>query len=430
MVHITRLPTFVFLSVLATCFLASLVESAEMECETLIQSVDPDEKPVKYTVFLESESNDDHKDWLCRCYGYKMKTTISSDDDDKTAYDLINMKAYVASFPKALVNVLSEHKEVKLMEKDGKMNINYAIPNNLFKRAERVDPEQNLDRIDQTKGTNGKFIFPDSAGEGVNIFVVDSGVNIKHSEFDGGRAKIGKTICGTCDNDDDENGHGTQVASIAAGKTFGVASKANVIAVRVLDAKGAGANTDVIAGLEFVLSQHNKAKNKNTVVNMSLGGGFSAAVNGAVAKLTTAGVHVAVAAGNDAKDACKSSPSSELTAVTVGATDSKTDKIAFFSSNGKCLDIFAPGVNINGADAANIDGSVAFSGTSQATPHVAGTIALLISKDGNQTPAAMSKTLIDLSTKDIVKPEDGKDNGGNANDLKGAPNNFLRVPAP
>ena len=184
-----------------------------------------------------------------------------------------------------------------------------------------------------------------------------------------------------------------------------------------MDADGSGSNAGVIDGMTAVLDQHAKSDNKKSVVNMSLGGGFSAAVNKAVQALTDAGVHVVVAAGNESADSCTKSPASAKTAITVGATNEDDDGIAFFSNFGECNDIFAPGSNITGADAKSNNGKVVFSGTSQATPHVAGTVALIIAKDGNKSPAAMAEELINLSTKGVVK--------GLKSDT---PNNFLRIP--
>ncbi|RGB39506.1 peptidase S8/S53 domain-containing protein [Rhizophagus diaphanus] len=308
--------------------------------------------------------------------------------------------------------------DVDYIEEDGEVKTQYAIPSShLISRAVDNDPTFNIDRIDQAKRPpNGKYTFPDSAGKGVNIFIVDTGITTTHSEF-GKRAKFGGSFCDGCNNDD-ENGHGTHVASIAAGKTLGVARNANVIAVRVLDGNGSGSNSGVIAGLEFVGNQHAKGKNKNSVVNMSLGGAKSKAVNDAVAKLTAAGVHVVVAAGNESQDACNTSPASEPSAITVGATEKNSDAVTDFSNFGKCTDIFAPGRDIEGADFEDDNGTVVFSGTSQACPHVAGTVALIIAEDGNQSPAAMAKTLNELSTKGVVK---GLKNG--------SPDSFLRTPS-
>lgn len=415
MVHITN---FLSLSVLATFFLASLVESAKMDCGPVTQStnITSSEKKIKYIVSLKS-NEDEHKLWLKECAGTKMSYDLTVKGTD--------MKGYIASFTESFATkILSKRSEVKFVEKDAPVSIRYAVPNNLFKRAKRATKLVNLDRVDSAKFVlDGEYTFPDAAGKGVNVFVVDTGIDPNHQEVKG-RVTDGGSFCDGCVKGDDPNGHGTHVSGTACGKTFGIAPKCNLIAIQVLDAKGAGSNTGVIAGLSSVLDQHTKGKNKNSIASMSLGGSFSQAVNDAVKSLTTAGVHVVVAAGNEGADACKDSPSSEKTALTVGATDStgavkKEDVIASFSNVGKCVDLFAPGVAIQSAKAGTTNGIAIFDGTSQATPHVTGTVALLISQSGNKTPAEMAKAVIDLSTKGVI--------GGN---LKGSPDNFLRVPAP
>ncbi|CAJ0890884.1 15478_t:CDS:2 [Entrophospora sp. SA101] len=175
-----------------------------------------------------------------------------------------------------------------------------------------------------------------------------------------------------------DHGHGTRVAALVGGKTFGVARKSNLIAVKVLNSSGSGTMADVLSALTFVLNQHKSCSNKKTVVNMSLGGPLSQALNAALEALTKAGIHVVLAAGNSNTDACSQSPSSVPSAITVG-------------------------VNIISADAKTNTGKAMFSGTSQAAPQVAGAVALSISKNGNTTPAIMAKRIIDLSTKDVIK---------------------------
>jgi subtilisin family serine protease len=151
---------------------------------------------------------------------------------------------------------------------------------------------------------------------------------------------------------------------------------------------------------------------------MSLGGGLNPAINAAVKALTDKGVHVIVAAGNEAQDACNFSPASEKTAITVGATEDTSDKVTNFSNIGGCLDIFAPGRKIKSAGIASNDATQIFDGTSQATPHVTGTVALIIGEFGNSSPAKMAKTLIGFATKGVIPK----------NTLRGSPNVFLRVP--
>ncbi|CAG8685513.1 peptidase S8/S53 domain-containing protein [Gigaspora rosea] len=367
-----------------------------------------------------------HYDWLTneqkKCVEKKSEQSVSSINNRNCVKDFSSQdgrfKGYSGWFTKEFVNELMKRNEVDIVEKDQIMSIQYVVP-----REIQTTAREGLDRIDEAKfPLDGEYTFPDSAGEGVNIFVVDTGIRKTNKDF-GGRAKSGGVFCDGCKSDDDENGHGTNCASIAAGTVFGVAKKATLIAVRVLNAKGSGQNSDIINGLSFVLDQHNKSKNKNSVVSMSLGGPQSAALNKAVRELTDAGVHVVVAAGNEGQDACKTSPASEPSAITVGATEDKNDNIADFSNFGKCVGIYAPGRNVKAAGNKNdIDTSI-LSGTSQATPHVAGAVALIIAQSGNQSPEQMAITLDRLSTKNTVVFK-------NDNQKNSSKNSFLRVPAP
>jgi len=281
------------------------------------------------------------------------------------------------------------------------------------------NPLENLDRIDQRKFPLDKsYTFPNSAGKGVNVYIVDTGVDTKHEQFEN-RAKIGGAFCFGCTTDGDDNGHGTHVAGIVAGKTVGVARKANIISVKVFNGSGSGSFSDVIAGLAFVLTDHLANQNKKSIVNLSLGGGSNQATNQAVAALVQNGIHVVVAAGNDGGDACLTSPASEASAVTVAALENTADILTDFSNFGNCVDIIAPGRNIKSASANTPDQLTVFSGTSQATPHVAGTIALIIANSGNLSPTAMTNKLIKLSSKNVV----------DESTLRGTPNNVVRVPA-
>ncbi|CAG8531977.1 17591_t:CDS:2 [Racocetra persica] len=403
-----------------------LVTSAEPNAK------DPNDDRDRYNVIIKSKSDcDKHYKWLKDNYNktvIKSKQSILSIKNKNSVKDFSvdGFYGYTAWFTQEFASkTLKQRDEVTVVEKDFTMKINSVVPRRI---ENTVIQNINLDRLDKGSALDEKFEFPDTAGEGVNVFIVDTGIFKDHSDF-GGRAKSGAFFCTNCENDDDKNGHGTNVAGIVAGKTFGVAKKSTVIAVRVFNATGSGVNSDIINGLTFVLDTHKKSKNKNSVVNMSLGGPKSDVLNKAVKALTDEGVHVVVAAGNDADDACKFSPSSEPTVITVGAvevdpTDKKTSKIAFFSNFGKCTDIFAPGLGVLSAGVfSKFDLSVE-SGTSQATPHVAGTIALIIAKSGNQSPAKMATALKDLSFKNAV------DFGGNKTKEKDTANNLVRIPAP
>ena len=203
-------------------------------------------------------------------------------------------------------------------------------------------------------GTFNRYAYDAEGGEGVDVYVVDTGINIAHVEFQG-RAYWGKTIPQN-DLDIDGNGHGTHCAGTIASRAYGVAKKANVIAVKVLGTNGSGSMSDVIAGVDYVskeakakaeqakaeFARTGKTSHKGSVANMSLGGGKSRALDLAVNNAVKNGVHFAVAAGNDNKNACDYSPAGAELAVTVGAS-TLTDERAYFSNHGKCVDVFAPG---------------------------------------------------------------------------------------
>jgi len=436
------LPTFLSLVTLTTFFLASSVESAgtgKMDCPSSSKTTSfANSKEDQYIVSLRTEDTT-HSEWLKECWGIDTKSILSDNftavsKKQGTVYSFTvkgtGLNGYTGTFPDQFVKEhLSKRSEIKSIEKNAPVKTTYAIPN-LSRRATQKNPNPNLDRIDQAKlPLDNSYTFPDTAGKDVNVFVVDTGIDPNHEQFEK-RAKFLKSFCDAAQDckQQDGNGHGSHVSGIVGGKTFGVANQVNLLGVQVLDAKGAGSNQNVINGLSFVLDQHKNGKNKNSVVNMSLGGAFSQAVNDAVKELTTAGVHVVVAAGNEAQDACNDSPASAPEAITVAALEDnpKADLNADFSNFGKCVDIFAPGRNIKSVKANTKNGIAIFSGTSQATPHVVGTVALLIAQGGNKSPAAMSKAIVDLSTKNTVKLNPKADPAS----LDDTTTNLLKVPAP
>ena len=227
-------------------------------------------------------------------------------------------------------------------------------------------------------------------GEGVDVYVIDTGINVGHVEFEG-RAIWGKTIPQN-DEDVDGNGHGTHCAGTIASKSYGVAKAAHVIAVKVLGSNGSGTMSDVLAGVmwaaqtaadkaaaakkEFALT--GKTSHKGSVANMSLGGGKSRGLDQAVDAAVDEGMHFAVAAGNDNRDACSYSPAGAEKAVTVGAS-TIGDERAYFSNFGKCVDVFAPGLNIRSTYIPGPTATTTMSGTSMASPHTAGLLAYLLS---------------------------------------------------
>ncbi|KAI3647925.1 hypothetical protein MP228_008146 [Amoeboaphelidium protococcarum] len=247
-----------------------------------------------------------------------------------------------------------------------------------------------------------EYVFYKSAGEGVNVYVVDNGVLVNHTDFEN-RAELG-VVVPRGEKEADGN-HGTHVASTIAGKLYGVAKKATIINVKVLRSSGYGSTADVLAGIEFVASDHNKRVRANklikSVANMSLGGGKSTMLDNAVNSAIKQGVLFAVAAGNDNRDACRYSPAGAEDALTVGATD-RYDARAYFSNYGKCVDIFAPGHEITAAWNDDVNSTITISGTSMASPHVCGVMALLIAEQ-DYTPAELKKRVLELSTPNKVK---------------------------
>ena len=261
-----------------------------------------------------------------------------------------------------------------------------------------------LDRTDQRALPLNTTYNYTNTGAGVRAYIIDTGINTSLSDF-GGRASSGyDAVDGGAA--DDCNGHGTHVAGTVGGTKWGVAKGATLIAVRVLDCGGSGAWSGVIAGMDWVTANHVKP----AVANMSLGGGASTAVDDAAARMIAAGVITAIAAGNGnqgglGQDACKYSPARVAAAITVGATDN-TDTKPRFSNYGPCVDIFAPGVSIKSNwhnTAYGADYTRTISGTSMATPHVAGVAALYLQSNASASPAAVASALYANATQGVVK---------------------------
>ena len=264
-------------------------------------------------------------------------------------------------------------------------------------------------------GTFNKYLYSEDGGEGVDVYVIDTGTNIGHVDFEG-RAHWGKTIPAN-DEDADGNGHGTHCSGTIAGKKFGVAKKANVIAVKVLKSNGSGTMSDVVKGVEWAVNSHNskmeatkKGKGKKgfkgSAANMSLGGGKAVTLDLAVNAAVDAGIHFAVAAGNDNADSCNYSPAAAEKAVTVGAS-TLADERAYFSNYGKCNDIFAPGLNILSTWTGSKYATNTISGTSMASPHIAGLLAYFLSLQPSKdsafavadiTPKQLKESLIAVAT--------------------------------
>ena len=272
--------------------------------------------------------------------------------------------------------------------------VSYVEENQEFKASLVQSPATwGLDRIDQTTlGLTNSYTY-NATGAGVDAYIIDTGIRLTHAEF-GGRAVTGFDAITAGGTAVDQNGHGTHVAGTVGGATYGVAKGVNLIAVRVLDATGSGTTAGVIAGVDWVTANHTT---RPAVANMSLGGGLSATLDAAVRASILDGVTYCVAGGNSALNVSTSSPADVAEAITVAASDI-TDGFASFSNFGAGVDLIAPGVNITSAWLTTDAATNTISGTSMATPHVAGAAALYLEANPLAAPAAVSAALVAAAT--------------------------------
>jgi subtilisin family serine protease len=289
--------------------------------------------------------------------------------------------------------------EVKLLQTNP--NVKSVEPDRVVRvEGEQLSPPWGLDRLDQQSlPLNSRYSYQGS-GSGVTVYVVDSGINSTLSEF-GGRVRLGWPSTGA----QDCHGHGTHVAGTVGSSTYGVAKSVSLVSVRVLSCEGYGANSTIIAGLDWIKSDH--VAGVKAVANLSLGGAYSDQVNSAVNQVINDGIVVAVAAGNESVSACSKSPASTPAAITVAASDS-SDNRASFSNYGSCVDIFAPGVSIRSTLISGGNGTK--DGTSMASPHVAGAAAVIWSVNPNYASTQVTSALISGATSNKVYDAMGSPN--------------------
>jgi len=289
-------------------------------------------------------------------------------------------------------------------------DVAYVEENQIVRTLDQAcDVESNaiwgLDRIQKEliSEMDGEYRFDTDGGASIDAYIIDTGILTTHVEFAGGRAIWGANFADSTNSDC--NGHGTHVAGTVAGETVGVAKKATVIGVKVLNCAGSGSYAGVISGIEFA-AENAKKRNKPSVANMSLGGGYSAALNAAVQASVDEGVTFVVAAGNENQDACNVSPASAEAAITVGATyytaNFASDIRSTFSNFGSCTTIFAPGQAIRSAWIGSNTAYNTISGTSMASPHVCGVAALALEANPGSTPEQIKEILTASATDDVI----------------------------
>lgn len=338
------------------------------------------------------------------------QTTSAGQKDLAEEYGGELSRSYGAALDGFAADGLSES-EAKRLAADPAVGA--VVANRRFHTTATQDnpPSWGLDRVDQedTAG-DSKYTYPDQAGEGVTAYVIDTGVRITHQDFEG-RASHGYDAVDDDDTADDGNGHGTHVAATVAGAAHGVAKKADIVAVRVLDDNGSGTTEQVIAGIDWVTENHEGP----SVANMSLGGAADPALDAAVQKAIASGVTFAVAAGNESADAGQGSPARVPEALTV-ASSTEDDAQSDFSNFGTAVDLYAPGSEITSAWNDSDEGTRTISGTSMASPHVAGAAAVYLAGHPDADPAAVASALTDGATAGTI-----------TNPGTGTPNKLLKI---
>jgi subtilisin family serine protease len=291
----------------------------------------------------------------------------------------------VADLPDAAVAALQRNPRIASIERDGVMSIDDA--------GVQTGATWGIDRIDQRDRPLDQTYNYDADGSAVTAYIIDTGIRSTHSQFGGRVSATGFTSINDGRGFQDCNGHGTHVAGTVGGSTYGVAQNVALVAVRVLSCSGSGTTSGVIAGVDWVSAN----AGAGSVANMSLGGSFSSTLNNAVNAAVDAGVTFVVAAGNSNANACNYSPASAGSAITVGATTS-SDAKASYSNHGNCVDIHAPGSSITSAWYGSDTQTNTISGTSMASPHVAGAAAAYLELNPSALPAAVSSALNSFAT--------------------------------
>lgn len=380
---------------LTTSQAASLAAHSDIRAISPEQTITVSESPTEIVTGLQSSDESlQNGDVIPGRYIVRFASSVAS----RVAANNVS-SGVVAMFNSAINGFVADLSPDEVEEISNNPNVVSIEPDRIVEVNEtQVSPTWGLDRIDQrTLPLNSSYNY-NSNGSGVTAYIIDTGVYSGHSEFTG-RVVNGFTAINDGKGTEDCHGHGTHVAGTVAGTVYGVAKQATIVPVRVLSCSGSGSYSGVIAGIDWTVSHHQAGV--PAVANMSLGGGASSAVNAAVARAVADGITYVVAAGNENSNACTRSPASAPDAITVAASTS-VDSRASFSNWGTCVDIFAPGQSITSAYIGGATRITSMSGTSMASPHVAGVAALYLGSNPSATPAVVTSTLLNAATRGII----------------------------
>ncbi|TQS34502.1 hypothetical protein Golomagni_05111 [Golovinomyces magnicellulatus] len=411
----------VYLLLLSSAQSKPLLSSREAKPEFVVKGlglpvsnldIDPDQTvPSRYIVVYDKNATDDavdlHQASVLKEVKKRSLTKRASDGRPLSpmvhAMKLKGWRAMCLEAEDSMIINIGSASEVAYIEADTRMSIQHTVV--------QENAPVGLSRLSHPSTSSSlDYRFDDDGdGEGVVVYVLDTGIRTTHEDF-GNRAELVANFID--DVDTDENGHGSHVAGIIAGQRFGVAKKASILGIKVLDSKGQGSNAMVLQGIQYVAADvMRRGIAGKAVVNISIGGPKSEALNAAIEALNKDGVVVVVAAGNSNKDVASISPASASSAITVGAIDARNDTRARFSNFGEKVDIFAAGVKVESVGIKNDHDTKVMSGTSMASPHVAGLAAYLISaKPELDEPSKVTRRIIGLArstNSDVIQPNDG-----------------------
>lgn len=347
--------------------------------------------PERYIVKLEDDSASSSG------VGHAAVVSLLASAKPESVYNMTGFRGFVGELSLESLEDLRHHPAVEYIEQDAVVEA--------YSFVTETDVPWGLDRVSHRArnpgGSETTYTY-DDAGAGANTctYVVDTGIYAQHVEF-GGRASNLFDVTG--EGPADGNGHGTHVAGIAGSAAYGVAKRTSLFGVKVLTSSGSGSTSGVIQGLNFVATDARTRAGcaGGAVANISLGGSYSAALNGAAAALVSSGVFVAVASGGGGDDASHYSPASEPTVCTVAASD-ELDRGTTYSNSGPLVDVYAPGSNVLSTWNTGPTATKVLSGTSMAAAYVSGLGAYLLALEGPRDGVALCERIKELATKDVL----------------------------